>query len=72
MRDGEVMAFHTGHLLTLAWRAKKKKPVIMLSSESSAATEGATEDQIKPVVLQTSNIPQQAQLGGESSGDLLR
>ena len=70
--------------------------MIMLSSESSAATEGATEDEIKPVVVQTYNkhmngvdiadqystyyfflretstIPQQAQLGGESSGDLLR
>jgi len=55
MRDGEVMAFRAGHLLTLAWGAKKKKPVIMLSSEKSAATEGATEDQIKPVVVQTYN-----------------
>ena len=56
LRDGEVMAFRAGHLLTLAWRAKKKKkPVIMLSSESSAATEGATEDQIKPVVVHTYN-----------------
>jgi len=55
MRDGEVMAFRTGHLLTLAWWAKKKKTVIMLSSESSTATEGATEDQIKPVVVQTYN-----------------
>jgi len=49
------MAFRAGHLLTLAWRAKKKKPMIMLSSESSAATEGATEDQIKPVVVHTYN-----------------
>ena len=39
LRDGEVMAFRADHLLTLAWRAKKKKkPVIMLSSNSSAET----------------------------------
>jgi len=56
LRDGEVMAFRADHLLTLAWRAKKKKkPVIMLSSNSSAATEGATEKQIKPVVVHTYN-----------------
>ena len=55
LRDCEVMAFCADHLLTLVLRAKKKKPVIMLSSESSAATEGATEDQIKPVVVQANN-----------------
>jgi len=39
LHDGEVMAFRTDHLLALTWRAqKKKKPVVMLSTNSSAKT----------------------------------
>ena len=38
MRDGKVVAYRADHLLTLAWKAeKKKKPVIMLSTTCSAA-----------------------------------
>ena len=37
--DGEVIAYRCDHLLGLTWRAeKKKKPVIMVSTHSSAAT----------------------------------
>ena len=39
LADEKVMVFHTGHLLALTWRAEKKtKPVIMLSTNSSANT----------------------------------
>ena len=37
--DGEVIAYRCDHLLALTWRAeKKKKPVIMVSTQASAAT----------------------------------
>ncbi len=60
--DGEVKAFRDGTLLALAWRAAaKKKPVIMLSTQSSATTEvvparrSGYEAQTKPVVVVTYN-----------------
>ena len=60
--DGEVMAFRTEHLLALTWRAEKKtKPVIMLSTNSSAGTvtlpsrRTSAEAAVKPVVVHTYN-----------------
>ena len=56
--DGEVMAFRTDHLLALTWRAEKKtKPVIMLSTNSSAGTvtHVNAEASVKPVVVHTYN-----------------
>ena len=60
--DGELMAFRTGHLLALTWRAEKKqKPVIMLSTNSSAATvslpsrRASAEATVKPVVVHAYN-----------------
>ena len=38
MSSGEVSAYRADHLLALAWLAeRKKKPVIMISTSSSAA-----------------------------------
>ncbi len=58
----EVMAFCTSHLLALTWRAEKKqKPVIMLSTNSSAATvslpprRASARATVKPVVVHTYN-----------------
>ena len=60
--SGEVTAFRDGDLLALAWRAaRKKKPVIMLSTECSArsvavaARQSGSEPQTKPVVVHTYN-----------------
>ena len=39
LKDGEVVAYRADHLLALTWCAEnKKKPVIMVSTQSSAAT----------------------------------
>ena len=35
-KEGEVLAFRNEHLMALSWRAKKKSPVVMLSTECSA------------------------------------
>ena len=35
-REGEVMAFRNHHLMAQSWRAKKKSPVVMLSTQCSA------------------------------------
>ena len=60
--SGEVTAFRDGDLLALAWRAaRKKKAVIMLSTECSArsvavaARQSGSEPQTKPVVVHTYN-----------------
>ena len=62
LADGEVMAFRIGDLLALTWRAeKKKKTVIMLSTNSSAAIitiplrRASAEAKVKPVVVHTYN-----------------
>ena len=60
--SSEVMAFWDGDLLALAWRAaRKKQPVVMLSTECSAksvtvpARQSGSEPQTKPVVVHTYN-----------------
>ena len=60
--SGEVMAFRDGDLLALTWHAaRKKKPVIMLSTECSAksvavaARQSGSEPQTKPVIVHTYN-----------------
>ena len=51
MRDGEVVAYRADHLLALAWQAeKKKKPVIMLSTNCSAAMTMLTPHSRRPPV----------------------
>ena len=64
--SGEVMAFRDGDLLALAWgAARKKKPVIMLSTECSAksvavaARQSGSEPQTKPVIVHTYMYNQQ-------------
>ena len=61
LKDGEVVAYRADHLLALTWRAEKKKPVIMLSTQSSAATtlvgpgSHARAAVVKPVVIDNYN-----------------
>ena len=64
--SGEVMAFRDGDLLALTWHAaRKKKPVIMLSTECSAksvavaARQSGSEPQTKPVIVHTYMYNQQ-------------
>ncbi len=60
LRSGEVVAFRDGTLLAVAWRAEsKKKPVIMLSTNSTAemvdVPRARGEPQSKPLVVHTYN-----------------
>ena len=57
---GEVVAYRADHLLTLAWLAEKKKPVVMLSTCSSATMTTVTSRRTrsstnKPLVIDTYN-----------------
>ena len=62
MSSGEVIAYRADHLLALAWLAeRKKKPVIMISTSSSASVATVTSrnhhipPQVKPVVVDSYN-----------------
>ena len=62
MSSGEVIAYRADHLLALAWLAERnKKPVIMISTSSSAAVTTVTfrnrhvQPKVKPVVVDSYN-----------------
>ena len=62
MSSGEVIAYRGDHILALAWLAEReKKPVITISTSSSAAVTAVTsrntpvQPQVKPVVLDSYN-----------------